>query len=97
MMLDKLYEQQKVSYLEILSIDSLGQEILTYFYNDLDGRHEPVKLLSEHPALYLSLPFCRVGTSHKNQDEYLHLQLYHDLFWKILYDLIWKIFYVILW
>ena len=27
MMLDKLYDQQKVSYLEILSIDSLGQEI----------------------------------------------------------------------
>ena len=29
MMLDKLYDQQKVSHLEILSIDSLGQEIWT--------------------------------------------------------------------
>ena len=31
MMLDKLYNQQNVSYLEILSIDSLGQEIWTDF------------------------------------------------------------------
>ena len=30
-MLDELYNQQKVSYLEILSKDSLGQEICTDF------------------------------------------------------------------
>ena len=34
MMLDKLFYHQEVSYLEIISIDSLGQEILTNFEND---------------------------------------------------------------